>query len=176
MINLFDFEGGRPLSRQAVKIAPRIKALRAACDRRGHPVVYVNDNFMDWNHDFQHLLKKCTEQTGPSMEIARSLGPSRKHHYILKPRHSAFLCTALPAILKDLEAEHLILTGISTDSCIAATAIDAHMRSYGVTVPIDCVAAQTAYRSKRALALLKSSMGIDTQSSQQLMRNKLIFK
>ena len=55
MINLFDFDGGRRLAKEAARIAPRIARLKARFSRVGAPVIYVNDNFMDWRADFKEL-------------------------------------------------------------------------------------------------------------------------
>ncbi|MGZ7226722.1 cysteine hydrolase family protein, partial [Streptococcus pyogenes] len=65
----------------------------------------------------------------------------------------------------------LVITGVATDSCVLATAQDAHMRGYKVRVPSDAVAAQTAARSKRALALMSESMEIDTRPTATASRS-----
>ena len=43
---------------------------------------------------------------------------------MLKPKHSAFLCTALPVLLHQLGVDGLVLAGVATDSCVLATALD----------------------------------------------------
>lgn len=90
---------------------------------------------------------------------------------MLKPRHSAFLCTALPAILADLSVKDLVITGLATDSCVLAAAHDAHMRGYRIRVPKDRVAAQTGARSARALALMSDAMMIDTRTGATVLRS-----
>jgi nicotinamidase-related amidase len=59
MVNLFDFEGGKALATHARKIAPRIAALRQAYTECGLPVIFVNDNFLDWNREFSELVAIC---------------------------------------------------------------------------------------------------------------------
>jgi nicotinamidase-related amidase len=171
MINLFDFEGGKALAKHARRIAPRIDALRKAYTQSGSPVIYVNDNFMDWNRDFNELVAVCSHATAAGSAIAEILRPGGTDYYILKPKHSAFLCTALPAILTQLAVTHLVLTGIATDSCVLMTAQDAHTRQYEVRVPHDCVAAQTPTRSTRALNLMADAMDVDTSSSLRIRRS-----
>jgi nicotinamidase-related amidase len=169
MISLFDFEGGAALARHARRIAPRIDALRSDFHQRDWPVIYVNDNFMDWNRDFKELLALCVQPASPGRAIAERLRPQGNDYYILKPKHSAFLCTALPAILMDLGVARLVLTGVATDSCVLMTAQDAHMRQFEVVVPSDCVAAQTPTRSSRALALMRDSMRMTTPRASQFL-------
>lgn len=171
MINLFDFEGGDGLAGQAMKIYRNIVPLRETFAAHNWPVLYVNDNFMDWNREFSDLVATCRQMEGPTGAIATALEPGPKDYYVLKPRHSAFLCTALPAILADLHVSELVVTGVATDSCVLATAQDAHMRGYKVTVPEDAVAAQTAARSKRALALMAESMTVDTRPVRTTIRS-----
>lgn len=161
MVNLFDFEGGKALATQAKKIAPRIDALRQAYTKRGLPVIFVNDNFLDWNREFSELVTVCGRPGRLGSPIVDTLRPQSSDYYVLKPKHSAFLCTVLPAILNDLKIGRLVLTGIATDSCVLMTAQDAHMRQYEVVVPSDCVAAQTAARSAAALKLMRNSMKLD---------------
>jgi len=165
MVNLFDFEGGKALATQARKIAPRIDALRQAYTKRGLPVIFVNDNFLDWNREFSELVAICGHPGYLGSSIIDTLRPEPSDYYVLKPKHSAFLCTVLPAILSDLKIGHLVLTGIATDSCVLITAQDAYMRQYEVVVPGDCVAAQTAARSTTALKLMRDSMRLDTSSA-----------
>lgn len=171
MISLFDFDGGDRLAAQALKVCKNIAALRASFAKQDWPVLYVNDNFMDWNREFSDLVAACRKIAGPTGAIATALGPGPRDYYVLKPRHSAFLCTTLPAILGDLRVAELVVTGIAADSCVLATAQDAHMRGYKVRVPTDAVAAQTAARSKRALALMSESMEIDIRPTATVARS-----
>ena len=170
MISLFDFEGGKALARNATSIAGNIEAMRKGFARRGLPVIFVNDNFLDWNREFTELVALCAHPARRGCAVARLLTPSASDYYILKPKHSAFLCTALPAILADLRVQELVITGVATDSCVLMTAQDAHMRDYRVRVPRDCVAAQTHPRSERALKLMADSMGTDTAPGASVIR------
>lgn len=170
MVNLFDFEGGKALATQAKKIAPRIDELRQAYSERGLPVIFVNDNFLDWNREFSELVAICGHPGCRGSSIVETLRPESTDYYVLKPKHSAFLCTVLPAILGDLKIDHLVLTGIATDSCVLMTAQDAHMRQYEVVVPSDCVAAQTAARSAAALKLMRDSMKLDTSPASAVIK------
>jgi nicotinamidase-related amidase len=170
MVNLFDFEGGKALAAQAKKIALRIDALRQIYTKRAQPVIFVNDNFLDWNREFSELVAICGHSGCLGRSIVEVLRPQPSDYYVLKPKHSAFLCTVLPAILSDLKINHLVLTGIATDSCILMTAQDAHMRQYDVIVPSDCVAAQTAARSAAALKLMRNSMNLDTSPTTALIK------
>lgn len=62
----------------------------------------------------------------------------------------------------------VVLTGLAADACILITAQEANMREYQVSVPADCVAAQTAERRTRALAVIKTSFSADVRASTAL--------
>ena len=54
-------------------------------------------------------------------------------------------------MLERLGAKRLILVGFATNICVLYTANDAHMRGFDVTVPSDCVAANSPELTKQAL-------------------------
>lgn len=167
LFNLFDFPGGPALGRATLAILPRVGALRDRFDAAGAPVIYANDNFADWKGGFPDLVAHCLAAGGASATIASALAPRASDYYILKPKHSAFLATALPVLLEQLGVRRLVLAGISADSCVLATAQDAHMREYAQWVPSDCVAAISDARRDTALALLSRSLGVHTRSARR---------
>lgn len=165
MINLFDFEGGARLAKEAARIAPRIARLKARFSRARAPVIYVNDNFMDWRADFKELVAICSRPENAGAGIAHLLAPGPDDYYILKPKHSAFLATPLSLLLAECGVRRLVLTGLAADACVLITAQEANMREYRVSIPPDCVAAQTPGRRARALAVLKASFSADIRAS-----------
>jgi len=165
VVNHFDFPGGDALGRATRRIVPAVLRLRERFDRAGHPVVYCNDNWMQWQGGFPDLVAACREAGGDAGGVADRLAPCEGHYYVLKPKHSAFLCTALPVLLAQLRVDGLVLAGVATDSCILATALDANMREFPVWVPRDCTAAITPERKRRALATLQVAAGADTRAA-----------
>jgi nicotinamidase-related amidase len=73
----------------------------------------------------------------------------------LKPKQSAFFAMPLALPLEHLDVRALILTGLLADCCILLTAQDAHLRSYTIIVPPDCLAARHLSDHHRALAQLR---------------------
>jgi nicotinamidase-related amidase len=59
---------------------------------------------------------------------------------IVKIRDSAFHDTELAALLCEREVDRLVLAGVSTESCIAATATDAYARDLRVVLVEDATA------------------------------------
>jgi nicotinamidase-related amidase len=61
-------------------------------------------------------------------------------HVVVKTRDSAFFGTDLAAWLLDRDVDRLVLAGVSTESCIAATAVDAYARDLRVVLVEDATA------------------------------------
>ncbi|WP_313174020.1 isochorismatase family cysteine hydrolase [Stenotrophomonas sp.] len=165
MMNLFDFDGGVALAKSAFACVPAIARLRRRFDAAAEPVIYINDNFAHWQGEFRDLLAQCNLAGGSSAKIALALAPGESHYYVLKPKHSAFLCTPLSVLLTKLGVRRLVLTGISLDSCIFATALDANMREFDLWVPNDAVGAISRDRKEKGLALIRASLAVDTRGT-----------
>jgi nicotinamidase-related amidase len=153
------------LGQAALGCARPIARLRARFDESGAPVIYVNDNFAEWQGEFKDLVVHCATSPGPPADIARLLSPKMGHYYVLKPKHSAFLGTPLSILLAKLGVRQLVLCGISVDSCILATAQDANMREFSLWVPRDTVAAITLAQKSRGLALLRETLHADVRTT-----------
>lgn len=164
MINPLDFRGGAATLPRALAAARRIARLKQRLKRSGSPVVYANDNFTKWRMDFNEIVAICANGSRGA-DITRLLAPEPDDHFVLKPKHSAFFEAPLETLLAKLKARRLVITGLATDGCVLATAMDAHMREYEVHVPRDCVAAASDARTARALELMKTAMDVDVRAS-----------
>lgn len=170
MINPLDFPGAAQLLRHARPVARRIAGLKQRLKAEGVAAIYVNDNFTHWLNDFGELVAICSQPDVLGAPLALALPPEEDDYTILKPQHSAFYNTALEVLLRQLRVRRVILTGIATDHCILASAIDAHMREFEVVVPRDCVAANTPQRNRNALALMKNMDVIVMRASEVTAR------
>ena len=162
-VNPLDFPGADALAPAALAAARATARLRRALSREDTQAIYANDNYGMWHSDFMHLWQRCSRGRGPSAELAQRLRPRRHDYTILKPRHSAFYSTPLDLLLRQLECKQVILTGMATDSCVLASAMDAYLRGYRLWVPSDCVAAENQEVSEQALALMRRVLKADTR-------------
>ena len=151
VINHFEFPDGKELLRQALAIAPALARLKKRARKAGIPTIYVNDNFGQWRSDTKKLLQYCLRPDAPGLHFVEQLQPDDEDYFILKPMHSAFYQTPLDLLLRELGASSLILTGLTTNSCILCTAHDADMRHLKVMVPADCCATRSAREHRQAL-------------------------
>lgn len=165
-INPLTFPGGEKLARPALAAARAALRLREQLDREKVAVVYANDNYGVWQSDFQSLVAQCCAREDTCGEIARLLAPRPRDVTLLKPRHSAFYCSALELLLSEMGAKQLILAGLATDMCVQMTAADAFLRGYeGVWVPADCTAAESTKAKTASLAYMRDVLKCDVRSS-----------
>jgi nicotinamidase-related amidase len=160
-INLFDFPDSQKLASRAVPAAKCAAVLKKRARKAGVQCIYANDNFGQWSSEFSALVRECRNKGGASAKIARLLKPQKGDLSVLKPRHSAFYGTPLEFLLEELGVTSLIVTGLSTDICVFATAQDAYIRKFKIWAPADCAAADTPEHEAEALDLMQRTMKAD---------------
>ena len=173
VINDFEFEGGEDLVPPAIRAATNIAALKKRAKLAGIPAIYVNDNFGKWRSDFKKMVDNCLDNNTPGKPIVELLLPEPDDYFVLKPKHSAFHATPLDMLLKNIGAKVLVLSGLTADNCILATATDAHMLEYDLVVPNDCVAAATSAQKRHALKLIEKTLHGRTTRGRDLKLNAL---
>src|SRR3954447_521270 len=90
VVNDLSFPQGAALLRQALPMAKRLERLRARCENRGVPVIYVNDNFGRWRSDFRAVVEHCLDASSLGREVTARLLPGEHDYFVLKPLHSGF--------------------------------------------------------------------------------------
>ncbi len=167
VINDLEFIGGDKLLQFALPVAERIAQLKRNAKQLGIPVVYVNDNFGKWQSDFRKLVTHCLKDGVRGERLVRLLAPDEDDYFILKPKHSGFYSTTLDLLLKYLQTETLILTGLTSDVCVLFTANDAYLRDYKLIIPSDCVAAIDPEENKYALRQMQRVLKANIQDSME---------
>jgi nicotinamidase-related amidase len=132
VVNDFEHEdGGRLLASFRERHDGFVRALGHA-RAEGLTVVYANDSYGDWRGDGPALVRRALEGRGG--ELVEAIAPGEEDCFVVKPRYSAFDHTPLALILQEREIDRLLLGGMSTEGCVAQTAIDARERGFKVTV------------------------------------------
>jgi nicotinamidase/pyrazinamidase len=139
MLNDFIEDEGALLVPEAKRIVPRIAQVLAHARQQGVPVIYVTDSHRPDDHEFRFWPAHAVSDTWGG-EIIKELKPAQGDYIIPKRRYSAFFGTDLDTYLRELGITKLYLTGVLTNICIYATALDASMRNYHVGVFKDAVA------------------------------------
>ena len=168
VINDFDFPEADQLLRQARPMARNLLRLKRRAQKAGVPVIYVNDNFGRWKSDFRRTIGHCVRH-GRGGDVVKLLRPDQNDYFVLKPKHSGFFSTTLETLLRYLETESLILSGIAGNFCVLFTANDAYMRDFKLFVPRDCTVSNTKRENESALRLVKKFLKADTRSSSKIV-------
>ena len=105
VINDMDFPGGEKLARQALPMAKKLAALKSRAKDADIAVIYVNDNFGQWQSDFRKTVSHCMRERRRGAKVARLLKPEDDDYFVLKPKSSAFFDTTLETLLRHLGAK-----------------------------------------------------------------------
>ncbi|WP_433746471.1 isochorismatase family cysteine hydrolase [Falsibacillus pallidus] len=165
MINKMDFEGGEDLLDYTLPMTDHLIELKKRVKEKGLPVIYVNDNFGQWQDNASEIIKECLRS--PGRPIVEKIEPENDDFFIIKPKHSAFFGTQLEILLNQMGVEKLILTGVAGDMCVLFTANDAYMREYDLWVPEDCIASESKEANEHALQIIRRSVFADTTPSKE---------
>lgn len=166
VLTMFHFPDGDAILRGALGIRDSLVRLKRRARDAGVPTLYVNDNFGDWRSEKEVLIGRCLE--GKGKDLVRPLLPDSEDYFVLKPMHSGFYMTPLEVLLQHLEVETLILTGITSNSCITVTAHDANMRGFDLYVPADCSCARNDKEHTQAINQLEAMAGADVRISSRI--------
>ena len=85
--------------------------------------------------NFEQVIEYCRRPGAPGAGIAEQLKPRGTDYFVLKPGQSGFY------------------------QCVLTTAIDAHIRDFGLWVPEDATASITPKRNRRALDHIAEVLG-----------------
>jgi len=100
-------------------------------------IVYVSDNYGDWNASRDDLVWRALHGEHP--ELVEPLQPQHDYPFLWKPRHSAFYETSLGYLLTSHDIERVGLTGQVTEQGILYGTLEAYIRTLDVVVPEDAV-------------------------------------
>jgi len=168
VMNDFDFPEADQLLKHARPMAQNLLRLKRRAQKARVPVIYVNDNFGRWKSDFRRTVGYCA-QHGRGRDVVKLLRPEESDYFVLKPKHSGFFSTTLDTLLRYLQTQTLILTGIAGNFCVLFTANDAYMRDFNLFVPRDCTVSNTKKENESALRLMKKFLKADTRSSSKIV-------
>jgi len=155
MLNDFILEGAPMQVKDALKIVGPIKREIKKARESGDKIIYVCDNHDKNDKEFEIWPAHCVSGT-KGAEIYDELKPEPFDIIVKKTRYSGFYNTNLDEILKKLNIDTLIITGLVTNICVMYTVADAVSRGYKVIVPKDCVIALDDYGHSIGLYQIKN--------------------
>jgi nicotinamidase-related amidase len=163
MINPYDFPDADAVAANAQEAVGTIAALLEHAREDGVRVIYVNDNYGDWNSSHEKLVAEACAGAHP--ELVEPLRPVEGDAFVLKARHSIFYSTPLEYLLATQEIGRIVLTGQVTEQCILYSALDAYVRNFRVAVVRDAVAHIDEELAHAALRMMEHNMGAAVTSA-----------
>lgn len=166
MIN--DFVTGEFENERAEKIIPNIKELIDTAKSTNKPVIYVCDTHPEEDYEFSIWGKHAVSGTKGS-EVVPELKPEEEDYKIEKTKYSGFFDTELDSLLKKLEVDKLVLTGVLTHICIQHTAADAFYREYELIIPKGAVEDVSDDEHEKSLEFIEENYGANLIDYEKLL-------
>ncbi len=163
MLNAYDFDDADKLAESVREALPNIRHLIERARDEGVPIVYVNDNYGDWNSSAEELYE--TARRGRFPDLVEEIAPGDDVKFVIKGKHSIFYGTPFEYLLKELDVDRLVLTGQVTEQCVLYSALDAYIRDIDVAVPRDAVAHIHEDLADAAFRMMEVNMSADVEPS-----------
>jgi nicotinamidase-related amidase len=162
MLNSYEHEDAERLTESVETTVDPLSELIARAERDGVELIYVNDNYGDWNSSQEELARQAMDGARP--DLVEPLLPPDGADFVIKARHTIFYMTPLEYLLGQKEIDHLVLTGQVTEQCILYSALDSYVRQFDVSVPRDGVAHIHEDLADAALQMMERNMGAEITS------------
>jgi nicotinamidase-related amidase len=156
MLNPYDHEDADRLTANVERVVEPIAALVERAGDRGVEIIYVNDNYGDWNSSQEELAERA--MAGKRPDLVEPLLPPENADFVIKARHTIFYMTPLEYLLSQKGIDNVVLAGQVTEQCILYSALDAYVRHLGVTIPPDGVAHIHEDLADAALKMMERNM------------------
>ena len=143
------------------RIVEPTKELVAEARRRGVPVVWTRHGYADAAEAGPFLeLRPFLEQGGLrrdtwGWELYDELDVQPEDPIVAKNRLSAFFNTNLEDVLRDLDVETVLIAGVLTNQCVAATSKDACFRDFKPIVVEECTGTTLPHLHEPTIEMMK---------------------
>jgi nicotinamidase-related amidase len=167
-----DFVSGVMESERSSRVIRPIMRLLGHARRNGIPVIYASDSHTPDDREFDLWPNHAMEGSWGA-QVVDELKPQVGDHRINKHCYSAFHGTELDVLLKGLDVDTVVITGLVTNICVQHAAADAYFRGYDVVVPSDCVEARSDEEQEAGLRYIQRNYGARITTSEALMKKPL---
>src|SRR5215217_1442121 len=159
MLNPYEHEDADRLTQSVEGVIEPISELVARAGDGDAELIYVNDNYGDWNSSQEELARAALDGRRP--DLVEAILPPAAADFVIKARHTIFYMTPLEYLLSHKEIGHVVLAGQVTEQCILYSALDAYVRHLEVTIPTDGVAHIYEDLAQAALKMMERNMSAE---------------
>jgi nicotinamidase-related amidase len=164
-----DFVSGELGNERTVRIVPKIRKVIHHAREKGFPVIYIADAHLPTGDREFEIWPRHAVEGSEGARIVDEVKPEAGDYSLKKRRYSGFYATGLDSLLRELEVETVVLTGLLTNICIQHTAADAFFRGYRVLVPRDCVEAPSDEAQETSLRYMQEMYGAEITTSEKFI-------
>jgi len=121
---LNDFVTGKLKAERAKRIVPNIKRLIQVARTADVPIIYANDAHLPADSELKKWGKHAMKGTRGA-EVIPQLKPNKGDYVLEKRTYSGFFETGLDLLLRELNVDSIVLTGLHANMCIRQDATEA---------------------------------------------------
>jgi nicotinamidase/pyrazinamidase len=149
-------EGSRhPITMEARSILPNLQRLLTESRKRGFPIIFACDSFLEGDFIFRGRMKIHSLRGTEGSEVVDALKPEPADIILPKRRFSAFFKTDLDQTLRVLGIDTIIVTGITVEVCVLMTAMDGLCHDFSAILLEDCTATKSKAMQQACLNLYR---------------------
>jgi nicotinamidase-related amidase len=169
MLNTYDHADADQLAACVREKLPRMIELRDAAKANDDvKLVYVNDNYDEWEAGRETLIERALNGKHP--ELVKPITPEGDRPFLPKGRHSIFYETAVGHLLRVEGVERVVMIGQVTEQCILYSALDAYLRGFQVIVPPDAVAHIDEELARASMRMMEENMHAELTPAADALR------
>ena len=144
-----------PYLQQGSAIIPNLQRLLEEGRKRGFPILFACDSFLDGDFIFRGRMKVHSLRGTKGAEVIEDLKPEPTDIILPKRRFSAFFKTDLDQTLRVLGVDTIVVTGITTEVCVLMTVMDGLSQDFSAILLEDCSASRSKESHKGCLNLYR---------------------
>jgi len=131
-----------PYSQIGKSIIPKLQNLLREGRKRGFPIVFACDSFLEGDFIFRGRMKVHSIRGTKGAEVVDDLKPEPTDIILPKRRFSAFFKTDLDQTLRTLGVDTIVVTGMTTEVCVLMTVMDGLCHDFSAILLEDCSASR----------------------------------
>jgi nicotinamidase-related amidase len=146
-----------PVTLFARAIVPAINRITAWARKKGFPVVFACDNFLEDDFIFKGKMQPHSIAGTAGSQVTDLLVRDPRDAYLPKRRFSAFFKTDLEKTLRGWGMDTVVVCGIATHFCVISTILDALACDFSAVLVEDATATFSAEAQDNTLNLYRNS-------------------
>jgi len=147
-----------PYYQEGGEIIPNLQRLLNEGRKRGFPIVFACDSFLEGDFIFRSRMKVHSLRGTRGAEVIDDLEPKSTDMILPKRRFSAFFKTDLDQTLRTLAVDTIVLAGMTTEVCVLMTAFEGLCQDFSVIILENCTASRSKELRKGCLDLYRGNV------------------